>query len=88
MSTYRIAEDARPGSRSLAAPSGSWPLNRILFLLAGSVTLTGVLLAATVSPWFLVLPAIAGANQLLMVATGRCPMSMLLTRLGVGTVSC
>lgn len=60
-----------------------WPLQRILFLMAGAVTLTGVLLGATVSAWFLLLPAMAGANQLLMVATGWCPMSLLLGRLGV-----
>lgn len=60
-----------------------WPMQRILFLLAGTVTLTGLLLGLTVSGWFLVLPAIAGANQLLMVASGWCPMSLLLTRIGV-----
>lgn len=60
-----------------------WPLQRILFLMAGTVTLVGVLLGVTVSAWFLLLPAMAGANQLLMVATGWCPMSLLLTRLGV-----
>lgn len=62
-----------------------WPQQRILFLLAGTVTLTGVALAATVSSWFLLLPAITGANQLLMVAVGWCPMSLLLTRIGVRT---
>jgi hypothetical protein len=77
-----------PGSASpasvTATPSPTvWPLQRILFLLAGTVTLTGVVLAVSVSPWFLLLPAVAGANQLLMVATGWCPMSLLLTRLGV-----
>jgi hypothetical protein len=63
--------------------SRTWPLQRILFLLAGTITLTGVLLGVTVSRWFLLLPAMAGANQLLMVAAGWCPMSLLLTRLGV-----
>lgn len=61
----------------------AWPLQRILFLLAGLVTLTGVTLAVTVSTWFLLLPAMAGANQLLMVVVGWCPMSLVLTRLGV-----
>ena len=70
-------------SAKAAAGNAAWPLQRILFLLAGTVTLTGVALAAAVSPWFLLLPAVAGANQLLMVATGWCPMSVLLTRLGV-----
>ena len=60
-----------------------WPLQRILFVLAGTVTLTGLALGVTVSKWFLLLPAITGANQLLMVAVGWCPMSLLLTRLGV-----
>lgn len=60
----------------------AWPVQRILFLIAGTVTLAGVLAAATVSPWFLIVPAVVGANQLLMVAVGWCPMSLLLTRLG------
>ena len=60
-----------------------WTQQRILFLMAGTVTLTGVLLGVLVSSWFLLLPAIVGANQLLMVAVGWCPVSLVLTRLGV-----
>lgn len=60
----------------------AWPLNRVLFLIAGTVTLIGVGLSATVSPWFLIVQALVGADQLLLVATGWCPMSLLLTRLG------
>jgi hypothetical protein len=60
-----------------------WTLQRILFLLGGTVTLTGVTLGVTVSSWFLLLAAMAGTNQLLMVAVGWCPISLLLTRLGV-----
>lgn len=62
----------------------SWTLHRILFLIAGSFTLAGVLAGVLVSPWFLLLPGLAGANQLLLVATGWCPMSLLLSRLGIG----
>jgi hypothetical protein len=58
---------------------------RILFFLAGTVTLIGVLLSATVSRWFLFVPTLVGANQLLMAATGWCPMSLLLDRAGIGT---
>jgi hypothetical protein len=58
---------------------------RILFLLAGTVTLIGVLLSATVSSWFLLIPTLVAANQLLMAATGRCTMSLLLDRTGIGT---
>lgn len=60
-----------------------WPLERILFLLAGTVTLIGVLLTVTVSRWLLLVPGLVGVNQLLKVATGWCPASLLLTRLGV-----
>ena len=37
-------------------------------------------LAASVSPWFLVLTAFVGANQLLYVAAGDCPASLILKR--------
>jgi hypothetical protein len=63
-----------------------WPMQRILFLVAGTVTLLGVLLTITLSRWFLLVPALVGGNQLLMVATGWCPMSVLLTCLGGGGV--
>lgn len=50
-------------------------MNRVLFLIAGTVTLIGVVLSAAVSPWFFIVPGLVGANQLLLVATGWCPMS-------------
>ena len=62
-----------------------WTETRILFLLAGTVTLIGVLLSVLVSRWFLVFPTLVGLNQLLMVTAGWCPMSLLLGRLGIGT---
>ncbi len=67
---------------SAAASTGSWPLHRLLSLIAGSVTLTCVVLAVVLSPWFLLVPAVVGANQLLIFTTGWCPMSPLLARLG------
>ena len=66
------------------ATDRGWPSQRILFLIAGTVTLIGVVLSAAVSRWFLLIPAMVGANQLLMVAVGWCPMSLLLTKLGYG----
>lgn len=57
-----------------------WPLERVLFALAGTVTLTAALLAALVSPWFLLLAAFVGLNQWLYVAVGACPASLVLTR--------
>jgi hypothetical protein len=58
----------------------TWPLERILFLLAGTVTLLSAGLAAVLSPWFLLLTAFVGANQLAFVAFGNCPSSWLLQR--------
>jgi hypothetical protein len=60
-----------------------WPLERVLFALAGSVTLTSALLAALVSPWFLLLTVFVGVNQWLFVAVGACPASLVLER-GLG----
>jgi hypothetical protein len=59
---------------------GTWPLERVLFALAGSMTLVSVLLTATVSPWFLVLAAFVGVNQWLFVGVGSCPASLVLER--------
>lgn len=71
-----------------AARWRGWTATRILFLLAGTFTLVGVLLAVTVSAWFLLIPALVSLNQLLMVSTGSCPASLLLNRLGIGTPAC
>ena len=57
-----------------------WPLERVLFALAGTMTLASVALAALVSPWFLLLTAFTGLNQWLFVATGSCPASIVLER--------
>jgi hypothetical protein len=59
---------------------GRWSLERVLFLLAGTVTGLSVALAAFVSPWFLLLTGFVAANQLLFVAIGNCPSSWLLRR--------
>jgi hypothetical protein len=58
----------------------SWPLERALFALAGTVTLASAVLAATVTPWLLVLTAFVGLNQLLFVGVGGCPASAVLER--------
>jgi hypothetical protein len=66
----------RPATR----PTTAWPLERILFAMAGTVTLVAALLAATVSPWWLLLAAFAGVNQLAYVAFGDCPSSLVLRK--------
>lgn len=61
----------------------AWPLERVLFALAGTFTLLSVSLALLVSPWFLILAAFVGLNQWLYVATGACPASLVLERAGL-----
>ena len=59
----------------------TWPLERVLFALAGTMTLLSAALAALVSPWFLLLTAFVGLNQWLYVVVGACPASIILARL-------
>ena len=60
-----------------------WPLERVLFALAGTPTLASAALAALVSPWFwfLLLAAFVGLNQWLFAGAGACPASIALERL-------
>lgn len=78
MSTTR--EPATPGCTTASSDTG-WPLERVLFALAGTMTLLSALLAAVVSPWFLLLTAFVGVNQWLYVTVGNCPASLVLRRL-------
>ena len=57
-----------------------WPFERVLFALAGTVTLASVALTALISPWFALLAAFVGVNQWLYVLAGACPASLVLTR--------
>ena len=57
-----------------------WPLERVLFALAGTMTLLSALLVALVSPWFALLAAFVGVNQWLYVWVGACPASLILSR--------
>jgi hypothetical protein len=67
-------------TRSCVRDAG-WPLERVLFAMAGTVTLLSVLLAVVVSPWLLLLTAFVGVNQWLYVLLGACPASLILGRL-------
>lgn len=57
-----------------------WPLERVLFALAGTMTVGSAVLAAAASPWFLLLTTFVGVNQLLYVTLGACPASIVLRR--------
>jgi hypothetical protein len=74
-------ECARPRQQETGAGDSRWPLERVLFALAGSMTLLSAALAALISPWFLLLTAFVGVNQWLYVLFGACPASLVLRRL-------
>ena len=58
-----------------------WPLERMLFAMAGTMTLATVPLAVLVSPWWLLLTAFVGISQWLYVSVGHCPASIVIERL-------
>ncbi|MHB1567796.1 MAG: DUF2892 domain-containing protein [Solirubrobacteraceae bacterium] len=60
--------------------SSRWPLERVLFALAGTITLLSAALAASVSKWFLLLTAFVGVNQWMFATAGACPASIVLRR--------
>ena len=67
-----------PLERDAAAPL---ELNRQVQIVVGSLVLTGTLLAATVSPWFLLLTGIPGAGLLFAGISGFCGMARVLARM-------
>ena len=60
-----------------------WPMERVLFAMAGTAPLLSAFLAAFVSPWFLLLPAFVGLSRGAYVLGGACPASLVLQRFGV-----
>ena len=56
---------------------------KTIFIVAGSLIGTGVLLGVLVSPWWLILPAFVSVNMLQAGLTGFCPLSKILVAAGV-----
>lgn len=76
MNATAVQEGAAAGTRP--RPDGAWPLERILFLLAGTMTGASALLAAFVSPWFLLLTGFVALNQLAFASIRHCGASLIL----------
>lgn len=60
-------------------------LDRAVLALAGSMTLVSALLAAVVSPWWLLLTAFVGLNLLQSSVTGFCPAAMVFRKAGLSS---
>lgn len=60
-----------------------WQLERVLFALAGTMNLVGLILYIFASEWFLIIVALVGINQVVFATTGFCPASLVLRRAGL-----
>ena len=60
-------------------------LDRAVLALAGTMTLVSALLAALVSPWWLLLTAFVGLNLLQSSVTGFCPAATVFRRAGLSS---
>jgi hypothetical protein len=80
MATVALPQRKNPATESRPEPKAKWPLERVLFLMAGTMTGLSAVLAAVVSPWFLLLTGFVAVNQLAFVAFGNCPSSLVLRR--------
>jgi hypothetical protein len=81
--TVMTATSSGPAGPPPKGTTRPWPAERVLFALAGSMTLLSVVLAVVVSPWFLLLTAFVGVNQWLYVTLHACPASLVLERFGL-----
>jgi hypothetical protein len=63
-------------------------IDRIIFAVAGSLVLLGLVLGLTVSPWFLTISGFVGVNMLQSAFTGFCPLAMILRKTGMPESAC
>ncbi len=67
-----------PAANAPAPAAQAWPLERILFLMAGTMTGLSALLAVLVSPWFLLLTGFVALNQIAFASIRHCGASLIL----------
>lgn len=58
-------------------------VDRAVFVVAGSVVLTGIALSLFIDRWWLALSVFAGLNMIQAAFTGFCPAAWLMKRLGL-----
>jgi len=59
-----------------------WYLERLTYLVGGSMTLLSAFLAWFFSPYWLILTAFVGINLIIFSLTGFCMMAIMLSKLG------
>lgn len=78
-----IASAPTSKDRPVRSTWRAWPLERILFMLAGTVVGISALLSAFVSQYFLLLTGFVSLNLLLFATIGSCGASIVLRLVGV-----
>ncbi len=63
------------------ARTDRWYLERIIWLIAGTVVLGGTLLGIFVHKYWFAFPILAGFNMLIFAFTGFCPMAVVVNKL-------
>ena len=58
-------------------------IDRAVFVFAGFVVMTGIILSLVVSTWWLALSGFAGLNMIQAAFTGFCPAAKLFRTLGL-----
>ncbi len=58
-------------------------IDKAVFVLAGTVVLTGLALGTFVSPYWYLLSAFAGLNMFQAGLTGFCPAAIIFRKLGI-----
>ena len=62
--------------------TNNWYIERIIFLVAGILILTGVILSLLVNSNWLILVVLVGVMMVVFSITGYCPMAILLHKIG------
>ncbi len=62
-----------------------WTIERTVFLIAGILILTSVILGLTISAKFFYFTGLVGLMQIIFATTGFCPMAIILNKIGIKT---
>jgi Flp pilus assembly protein TadB len=65
------------------APTNSWYLERIIFLIAGFFVLISLVLGLLLNPYWFILAFLVGINLIIFALTGFCIMANILYKFGV-----
>ncbi len=63
-------------------------IDRIIFAVAGTLVLLGLVLGLMVNPWFFAIDGFVGLNMFQSAFTGFCPLAIILRKAGLPESAC